>query len=191
MDENSKSQIPKPKKDKIGNLLFEIGPSQPKIAYLVGAGFTLIELLIVIMVMFLLFGLGYANYRDFSRRQALLAVAREVKGDLRYAQGLALGGRKPPGVSCDAPQVLDNYSFDVVAGGNYRIFADCSGGDVLIKDVQLPTNTTMSASSTPIVFKVLGHGTGIPAGGSVTLTLTQAVTGYTQTVTITFGGEIK
>ena len=77
------------------------------------SGFTLIELMVVMLIMSLLFGLGFANFRDFQRRQILEGAVRAVKGDLRYAQELALAGRKPDnqdGKSCAiADSVLHGY----------------------------------------------------------------------------------
>ena len=40
-------------------------------------GFTLIELLIVVVTMTLLFGVGFANYRDFQKREYLKTADKE------------------------------------------------------------------------------------------------------------------
>jgi prepilin-type N-terminal cleavage/methylation domain-containing protein len=62
---------------------------------LVKKGYTLIELIVVMMIMGIIFSLVTANYRDYSRRQLVVGAARQIKGDLRYTQQLALAGRKP------------------------------------------------------------------------------------------------
>ncbi|MFZ5932783.1 MAG: GspH/FimT family pseudopilin [Patescibacteria group bacterium] len=154
-------------------------------------GYTFVELLVALTIVGLIFGIGYVNFRDFSRRQALAGQARSVKGDLRLAQENALAGNKPSAIACNSPNTLDSYNFDVVSSGNYRIVASCSGGTVIVKDVFLPSDVTISGSLDPIIFKILGQGTNIASGAAATITLTQAATGNTRVVTVSSGGEIK
>ena len=155
-----------------------------------GDGYTLLEILVSLTVIGLLFSLGFVNFRDFSRRQALLGVARSVKGEIRLTQERALSGRKPADPSCNSPNTLDGYNFRVVSANNYTIEASCTGGTVSVKSVDLPPDVSISTPSpNPILFKVLGQGTNIPA--EATLTLTQAETGNTQVITIGAGGEVK
>ena len=61
------------------------------------SGFTLIEILVSMTIIGFLFSFGYASFRDFSRRQALAGVVKQVQGDLRLAQQKALSGEKPSG----------------------------------------------------------------------------------------------
>lgn len=153
--------------------------------------FTLIELLIGLTIVGLIFSFGFANFRDFSRRQALLGEMRKVTGDLRLAQEKSLSGDKPTDISCAAPYVLNGYNFYVTSSTSYKIQADCSGGTVDVKSVDLVTGVTISTPSpNPIVFKALGQGTNIAPGGT-TLTLTQDETSATQTINVTSTGEIK
>lgn len=108
------------------------------------AGFTLIELLVVVMTMALLFGLGMARYRDFSRRKAVEKVGIQIRNDLLLIQQYALSGKKPdpsddPNDWCKSPNFLNAYRFRT-AGSNtytYRIQAVCSGGTVDDKQVNL------------------------------------------------------
>lgn len=153
--------------------------------------FTLIELLVGLTIVGLIFSFGFSNFRDFSRRQALLGEKRMVTGDLRLAQEQALSGNKPSDISCTSPYTLNGYNFDVVTDTSYKIQASCSGGNVDTKTADLSSGITISIPSpNPILFKSLGQGTNISSSG-VTLTLTQAETGSTQTINITSTGEIK
>lgn len=155
-------------------------------------GYTLIEILVGLTIIGLIFGIGYINFRDFSRRQAIAGVAKQVQGDLRLAQQLALAGQKPDDIKCNDPNYLNGYDFRIYTATEYRLEADCKGGTVVSKDVNLPTGITVTTPSpNPILFKVLGQGTNIPAGGTATLTFTQTRTNNKFTVTITAGGEIK
>ena len=161
-------------------------------------GFTLIELLVGLTIISLLFGFGFVSFREFSRRQALYKVARDIMQDLRLAQQLALSGEKPPYSPCAPPKSLNGYRFAVVNSQQYAIRAYCSigGGDVEVevKTVNLVSSgvsiSTPFPDPNPILFKVLGQGTNIP-GQTAIITLAQSVTGNTATITITQGGVVK
>ncbi len=152
-------------------------------------GYTLVEVLLSLTLVGLLFGLDYATFRDFSRRQQLAGVARAIKGELRLVQGKASSAEKPAG--CGA-NILSSYSFQITGSSSYKITANCSGGvNVDIKTVNLSGGVTMLPISGTILFKVLGQGTNITAGSNFVITLTQAGTNKTALVTVTSGGEIK
>ena len=158
------------------------------------SGYTLIELLVTLTIVGLLFGFGFVNFRDFSRRQSLQGAAEKIRGDLRLAQSDALSGQKP---SSGCP-TLDSYGFNVTSTTSYSLYAYCtSGKQVDIKDVTLPSDISISISPStlnPIKFKVLGQGTNIPASptpATATITLTQANTGSTARITVTAGGQIQ
>ncbi len=158
------------------------------------SGYTLIEILVGLTIISLLFGFGYASFRDFSRRQTLVGTAKSVQGDLRLAQEFALAGQKPDDVSCNSPETLDSYSFKVYSASQYKIEADCTGGaaGIVYKDVNLSPDITLSTPSVnPIKFKVIGTGTNIPSGQSTTITLTQSGTNAQLVITVGSGGEIK
>ncbi len=155
------------------------------------AAYTLIEILVSLTIIGLIFGIGYVNFRDFARRQALAGTARTIKGALRLAQEQALSGKKPADVRCDSPNTLIGYYFNLVSASNYRLVAQCSGGDVITKDVTLAADITLSSSQNPITFKILGEGTNVPQATPATITLTQVGTSNTATITVTAGGEIK
>jgi prepilin-type N-terminal cleavage/methylation domain-containing protein len=153
-------------------------------------GYTLIEILITLTIIGLIFGFGYVSFREFSQRQALTGIARSIKGDLRLAQELALAGKKPTGANCNTPNILNGYYFRRNSNTNYTIEANCSGGIMQVKSVNMPADITLtSLSLNPLLFKILGEGTNIT--GSATVTLTQVSTGKTRIITVTQGGEIK
>lgn len=154
-------------------------------------GYTLIEILVALTIIGLLFAVGYAGFRDFSRRQIVKDAAKEIQGDLRLAQGNAITGQKPEG--CNSLKTLDSYSFNVVSlsPAEYSIEANCGSSAIIVKSVNLPSGITLSAPTpNPLKFKVLGQGTNIGTDNWV-LTLTQVGTGNTTSVTVTAGGEIK
>ena len=155
-------------------------------------GFTLIEILVVLTITGILFGVGFASYRDFSRRQSIQGTAKMVQGDLRKAQQNAMSGLKPEDPKCNDPQILNGYNFNVdPSGTNYTILANCSGGNVIIGDaINLPSGITISSSLNPILFKVLGTGTNVPIAGS-TIILTQDVTNNKSTIFVGSAGDIK
>ena len=156
------------------------------------AGYTLIEILVAITIVGLLFGVGYANFRGFSQRQAVLNAGKLIQGDLRLAQQMALGGQKPDNVMCDSPNTLNGYNFKVYSTSEYKIEADCSGGSVATKEVTLSPDVLLSTPvPNPISFKVLGNGTNIPSSENAILVLSQVGTGSSFTITLTSGGQIQ
>jgi len=162
-------------------------------------GYTLIEILAAMSIAALIFAIGYVNFRDFSRRQALAGYARNLKGDLRLAQQEALTGKKPTDAldKCvDDTDVtrptLSGYNFRVVSTSIYTIEAVCSGGTIEIKRVVLGTDMTLGAPNpNPILFKILGQGTNITTASPASITLTQTGTANVATIIVTASGEIK
>lgn len=149
-------------------------------------GYTLVELLVVITISTIIFGVGIAGYREFSRRQALAGVLKQVKADLRLSQQLALTGQKPEGVTCNK---LDGYTF-TKTGLGYTITANCVNPTVanyLIKTVDLPPDTTISAGS--VKYKILGQGTSLSS--TLTFTITNTTAGTSGTVVVGTGGDVK
>ena len=151
-------------------------------------GYTLIEILVALTIIGLIFSFGYVSFRDFSRRQAVIGVAKTIQGDLRLTQGNAMTGQKPTG--CNT--TLDTFSFRVISSSNYAVEANCGSTSISVKDVTLPAGIVISTPTpNPLKFKILGQGTNIPQGGSAVITLTQTSTNNSATVTVTSGGEIK
>jgi Tfp pilus assembly protein FimT len=145
---------------------------------------------VALTIISLIFGIGYVSFRDFSRRQALAGVARTIAGDLRLAQEQALSGKKPSAIFCNDPNRLNGYNFRVSGAQGYVLEANCSGGNVETKSVSLPGDISISTPTpNPITFKILGQGTNVDT--IATITLTQAGTANTRTITVSSGGEIK
>jgi len=153
------------------------------------SGYTLIEILIGMTIISLIFGIGYASYRDFSRRQALEGSARRLEADLRLAQEQSLSGKKPSSVACNGDGALNGYDFFAETASSYKIQANCVGGLVDIKTVQIAEETTLTSSPNRFTFKVLGKGTDLSI--SADITLTQNATGDSYTITVSSEGEIK
>lgn len=165
-------------------------------------GYSIIELLVVFVIITVVFGIGFANLRDFSKRKSLEAAVSEIKSQIRLTQSMAYSAQRPLSDSCN---VLDGYRFVITTTAplRYRIVAVCNGGvdqtGTPQKDwVNLPTDisgVTKSLGVTPgnadMMFKVLSQGTNIRALQNYQITLTQAVSGRTATITITYGGQVN
>lgn len=155
-------------------------------------GYTLIEILVGLTIVALLFTIGYVNFRDFARRQAIAGAGKLLEGDIRNAQQQALSGQKPDVLACNNPNTLNGIQFAVDSATKYLINADCTGGVVTIKSVNLAAGVSVNTPDpNPIEFKVLGQGTNIPSGASAIVTLSQAATNNTFSLTIGSGGEIQ
>lgn len=126
--------------------------------------------------------------RDFSRRQELAGVVKNIQGNLRKAQQSALSGVKPEGVSCNS-KTLIGYDFYMVSSSEYQIRANCAGGNIIVLDVNLPVSETISMTDNPILFKVLGNGTNIAS--SATITVVQTATGDSTQISVGSGGDIQ
>lgn len=154
-------------------------------------GYTLIEILVTLTIIALLFGFGYASFRDFSRRQSVIDAASMIQGDLRLAQSDAISGQKPTQpTTCST--TLDSYYFLIVSQTEYKIQANCGPTPIDVKDVILPSDVSIPTpfpSPNPLQFKVLDQGTTAGASNWV-LTLTQAGTKNSSQVAVTSGGEI-
>lgn len=155
-------------------------------------GYTLIELLVGLSIIGLLFGFGYVSFRDFSRRQSLAGTAKKIQGHLRLSQQESLSGRKPDNSACNTPNSLTGFIFNVYSANAYKIQARCTGGDVLVRDVELPEGVTIQAPNpNPILFKVVGQGTNIGEGSTATITVVQTQSGNSYQVIVTSSGEIQ
>jgi prepilin-type N-terminal cleavage/methylation domain-containing protein len=153
------------------------------------SGYTLIEILVSMSIIGLIFSFGYISYRDFARRQSLLGSARRLKADLSLAQEQALSGKKPSSVACSGAGSLNGYDFYVDSATSYIIQANCVGGLVDDKVVEISSEISLTAIPNRFTFKVIGKGTSL--SDLATITLTQTATGNTQIITVSPEGEIK
>jgi prepilin-type N-terminal cleavage/methylation domain-containing protein len=160
-------------------------------------GYTLIEILVALTVIGLLFSVGYANFRSFSQRQVVMDAAKNLQGDLRFTQQIALSGQKPADAKCNSPaNSLDGYNFTILTGSSYEIRASCSGGTpaAASKTINLISGATIASpfpSPNPILFKVLGNGTNIGEGQTAVIKIVQTGTSNQTTVTVSSGGQIQ
>jgi len=153
-------------------------------------GYTLIEILVTLVIIGILFGVGFLNFREFSRKQSLVSLSRKVKGDLALARESAVSGKKPSDPSCTSPNSLTGYNFRVTDSLNYVLEAVCSGGTVEVKSVDLSEELTIEEPSpNPIFFKVLSKGTNLSS--EATITLNQLNTNYSLNIYVTQTGEIR
>ncbi len=154
-------------------------------------GFTFVEILVVMVTMTVLFGLGSANYRDFSRRKALEGAVSKVEADLRLAQAQALAGKKPDDSKCNSPETLNGYEFTLQNVTQYRIYAKCTGGDVEQKKETIGDGGfKITVSPDSIIFNVLGRGTNVPAGSTATISIEQVDAGNFAVIEVSPEGEI-
>lgn len=148
------------------------------------SAFTLIELLIGIMIMSIVFTIGYASYRDFSRRQELAGITKELNSNLRKIQQMASSGQKPNATCVQ----LNSYSFEITALQTYKLFANCtSDTKIIVNKIVLPTGITISGQN--FEFKILGQGTNLSEDNVITISSTKS--GSSSTVTVGKGGDIK
>lgn len=163
-------------------------------------GYTLIEILIALTIMSLIFGIGFSGFRDYSRRQTLESIARQVRGDISTAKERALAGTKPasPNAQCDTPHTLMGHGIFAVGGGaSYQLYAICTNGTSFIDTRTMPTGFTIVRTfpfGCPIdstYFRVLGLGTSIQTGCDATFTITNTASSQTTVVTMTSSGEIR
>lgn len=151
------------------------------------SAYTLIEVLVATTISVIVFGVGFAGYREFSRRQELSGVKNSLISDLRLIQQLSLTGQKPSGSVCTK---LNGHTFSITSSTSYELIANCTDGNVTIKDVDFSSyGVTVSAGASNTQFKSLGHGTDLAANN--TITLTNSISGTTAQVTIGIGGDIK
>lgn len=158
-------------------------------------GFTLIEVIISIGIMAILMGLGFANFRDYQRRQELIAEGRTLENNLRLAQAAAFSGQKPTLTPPSVCTSFDGVKFELTSSTTYTIAYVCNGGIDEFNEVTytLSPNMTIVGNGlgSSVLFKTIGHGTNLVSGAKYLLTVTQNNTGATTTITITSGGEIK
>jgi len=160
-------------------------------------GYTLVELLVGLVIISILFGVGFAGFRDFSRRQSLESLSRKIKGDLFLARENAVSGTKPLNdfgsaqhEFCISPNILFGYNFRVVSNSNYVLEAICSGGTVEVKNVNIPEELSISIPpANPLFFQVLSKGTNLSS--DLEIIINQETTGKTKSMFITKTGEIK
>ena len=161
----------------------------------IARGYTLIEILVALTILSVVFAVGFAGFRDYSRRQELETLTRQLRGDLAKAREDALAGIKSTSASCNGANTLLGQGFSV--GSNlgiyfYRFFYHCSSATVLNRTVNVPSGYSINWSpNVYFYFKSVGQGTSMTAGTSTTITITQTSTGAAGSVTVDSTGNIQ
>lgn len=158
-------------------------------------GYTLIELLVSLAVVGILVGIGATSYRDFNEKQTVKGVAQNLKNDLRKVQNKVLAGEKDcrtsfcggTVVGCGndaAEKTLDAWLISFSAN-SYLLYGSCAGTQFSQTTVNLPPNVSLTATQSPLQFKVLGQG--LVAEG------TNCLIGFGRRykIVVTTSGEIK
>lgn len=160
-------------------------------------GFTLIELLVTMSIIGILFGIGYAKYNEFNRRQILAQAAQELKNNLRFAQDKAMAGEKDCSVGVcggddgkcgtnDANEKSLDGWFLNPGVNDYQVFGTCGGQVFNSRTINLSNRgITIPSPPSAIHFKPLGQG----VEGASTITLSGLA--GTEDVIVTETGEIK
>jgi prepilin-type N-terminal cleavage/methylation domain-containing protein len=151
-------------------------------------GFTLVELLVSLVVISILVGLGYANFRKYSQKQALWAAARQIEGDLRLAQSYALSGKD----ASNCPfGYLYGYSLDKTSNTTYQIQRVCRiGGGYSYSSVATKTlsNFEIYNSFSSVVFRsVIG---GVDSATSINVRRVGTTNPYI-TISVSLTGTIS
>ncbi len=166
--------------------------------------FTLIELLVVLLIMSIFFGLSFAEFRDFQRRQRIESVTRSILQDMQQAKSDAFVGKKPTAAEGCTESFL-GYRFDLVnlggGGRGYEIFALC-GADfddnnpqkISEKVVTLPDGirVTTPGGSAYVDFFALAEGASWQGSGSTkNFTVSDSIsTDFELVVVVTSGGSV-
>ena len=151
------------------------------------SGFTLIELLISLFIISSIFGFGYANYRGYSQRQALISVGRQMEGDFKLARNYANSGKVPD--SCSS---LDGYKFNWSGiSKKYFFCAQCNGscvGTLMPRNLSAYKVTFGGINPSTLLFKPLGQGTSLSQ--DLIITINQESLGKSVYIKVSKSGNI-
>ena len=178
------------------------------------SGYTMIELLIVVAIMFILFTVGFGNYRDFQKRQYFEGEVRSLMADLVLAREMALSGviPDPTGpVQCDGlvgyvvriHRTQERYRLSALCSSIANVKACYNGGtwDCVFDDKDIGKDNNIAITITPgggnirqFYFKSLGRGVVLITGGGevqTTVTITLNYDSLSKTITVTSSGDIS
>lgn len=131
-------------------------------------GFTLIELLVVVIIMGVVLSFGFANFRDFQKRQVYIQAAQELEGILETVRGRAVSGTYAG--DCPAPYEDNTVNgvfmkINQVPGSlpwNYEVFVSCVDEEgVIVTNDNNPSDPVDSGTfETEVRFEHNGAGVG-------------------------------
>ncbi len=150
-------------------------------------GFTFIELLISMSIMVLLFTVGLGSYREFTRRQQIDSIVREIKGDLRFAQQQAVVGQKPNVVECNNSDLVGYKVSPLTGRTGYQILAVCGSSEVFVKENEYLDSDIQISIPNVFTFNALAKG----VSNDATIVVEQVSSAQTTTISIDTNGEIK
>lgn len=167
-------------------------------------GFTIIEVLVVIVIIGLVMAVGSVRYSDFTKRQQVVTVKRQLMADIRAAQSDAASGIKPGGCNSQS-YTLEGYAFRLLSSGgpstpaSYETFALCKSSvateNFITKSASLPLGVTIVITTSPgplvnpVIFKPLANGTNLAGGATSTITINTGIN--SDRIQIGSAGEIK
>lgn len=167
-------------------------------------GFTIIEVLVVIVIIGMIMVAGSVRYREFSQRQLIVTMKRQILADIRSVQSDAATGRKPGGCNSEG-YTLVGHAFEMTSTGGpstpatYETYAICNDGSTdetfTTKAVSLPLGITLSMDTVPnpdvnpVIFMPLANGTNLRSNARVTITIDTGTN--TDTIEIRAAGEIR
>lgn len=170
------------------------------------AGFTILELLIVISIMAIIGGVGFASYTQFNSRQTLEQASLDMKSGVDEAKFNAVSRVKP---STCSGKVLDGYQVVICgAAGNqcsnsanlYEIRAVCVAAAVTTTPVvsfkKRPSSVSTAIASNECGLTannniVLFNSQTGAANTTCRIVLTESSTGNTRTVCVSNGGGVS
>lgn len=159
-------------------------------------GFTIIELLVVLSIMMILSGIGFAGFYTYSRSQAVEQTAQDIKLQIEKAKFSALSQVKPE--SCSDSTTLTGYRFRI-SGNTYIVAAYCSGVEQDIEVNNLPSNLIFSSgggctvtfgTQTNDVVVNSSLSCGSPTSGNVAKIVLTGFT-FSKTINVDSGGNVS
>lgn len=157
------------------------------------SGYTIVEIILTIGILIVIFSLAMANYRGFTLNRSLDSARLGIISDLKLAQEYSISGKIPAGC-VNLQGYLFSINYDPDPDSNfYTVTADCAT-DVNIKTVYLSgsvKNVRFTGAQSAVLFEILGNGTNIASGNSVTYSIEQITTGTTREIIVSSGGEIR
>lgn len=166
-------------------------------------GFTIIEVLVVIVIIGMVMAVGSVRYREFSKRQMVVSVKRQIVADIRAAQSDAASGIKPGGCNASTYRLV-GFAFEITNTGSpttpasYETYAICNNGsdsEFVTKQADLPLGVTLSITTAPlpvvnpVIFRPLANGTNLSSSAVSTIAI--AIGANTDSILISSGGEIR
>jgi len=153
-------------------------------------GYSLLEILIVLVIIGVVFSVGIAQFRDFSRRQAVRVAARQLLGDIREIQSQALSGKKPAGCT----GTFNGIRFAMTGSSGppqYEIQAQCSTASPAA-NVKTLADSVYIQTPLPgdVVFRTVANGTNLVAGSSRVVTVCASGISGGISLTISASGDV-